>query len=350
MLRPRLQVEASSGGGGGTGSPCYVTGTRLAVPEGTVAVEDLTVGTMVLTAGGDSRPVQWIGHRNVNCSQAKQPAAVWPICIQASAFADGQPSRDLWVSPGHHVLVADVLIPAEKLVNGATIVQVPREHVHYWHVELDRHDVMLAEDLPAESYLDVGNRSSFINGGAFIDAHPDFKPRKWAEACAPQVLEGDLLEQVRTSLLSRARHLGYEVSAEPDAHIVADGQRVDPIALGENRLAFLLPAQCSTIELRSRSFVPAHVFAANSDWRSLGLCVGRLQLDGVDLALADAATFAEGWHPLESNGKGTHWRWSCERVPLPAGSRLILIDLAGRGSYWNRPRAVPCSDSVAASA
>jgi Hint domain len=353
MFLPRLEVARGSSGpaGGGSTGTCYVTGTRLAVPEGAVAVEDLMVGTMVLTAGGEPQPVRWIGHRKVNCSQAKEPATVWPICIQAGAFADGQPSRDLWVSPGHHVLVADVLIPADKLVNGATIVQVPQERVHYWHVELDRHDVVLAEDLPAESYLDVGNRSAFINGGAFIDAHPDFKPKKWAEACAPQVLEGELVERVRTSLVSRAQqHLGYEISAESDAHIVADGRRVEPVHLSEHRLAFLLPAQCSTIELRSRSFVPAHVLPGNGDARLLGVCVGRLQVDGVDLPLEDDATFADGWHPFESDSEGTHWRWSRERAPLPASSRLIVVDVVGRGYYWVRPSAVPCSDSVAVSA
>jgi len=110
------------------------------------------------------------------------------------------------------------------------------------------------------------------------------------------------------------------------------------------------PAQCSTIELRSRSFVPAHVLPGNNDARSLGVCVGRLQVDGVDLSLEDDVTFADGWHPFESDSEGKHWRWSRDRAPLPAGSRLIVIDVVGRGYYWVRPSAVPRSDSVAASA
>ena len=35
----------------------------------------------------------------------------------------------------------------------------------YHHVELAAHDVLIAEGLAAESYLDTGDRSSFSNGG-----------------------------------------------------------------------------------------------------------------------------------------------------------------------------------------
>ena len=37
--------------------------------------------------------------------------------------------------------------------------------IEYFHVELDRHDVLFAEGLAAESYLDTGNRGLFANGG-----------------------------------------------------------------------------------------------------------------------------------------------------------------------------------------
>jgi len=330
------------GGGDGDGAPpCYVSGTRLTAPEGVVRVEDVAVGTMVLTASGEARAVRWIGHRTVNCALAPDPAAVWPIQIKAGAFADQQPSRDLWVSPGHSIFVSDVLIPAGHLVNGATIVQVPTESIEYWHVELDQHDVLLAEGLAAESYLDTGNRTAFDNGGDYIEAHPDFKPKHSAQSCAPLILEGKVLEGVRTSLLARAQQLGYETTSESEAHIVADGQRIEPVLLPGNRLAFMLPAQCSTIELRSRSFVPAHVQPTSYDQRSVGLCVGRLQIDGNDLRLDDDATFTEGWHRCEGAATGTRWRWSCGRAPLPSNTRLIVIDLYSRGYYWRTQPAVP---------
>jgi hypothetical protein len=170
--------------------PCYLRGTQIRTPVADVPVEDLKVGDLVTTVSGESQPIRWLGHRSIDCMRHPNPAAVWPIRIQAGAFAHDLPARDLWVSPGHSLLVEGVLIQAHNLVNGATIVQVPRARVEYWHVELDRHDILLAEGLPAESYLDTGNRSAFLDGGAYLEAHPDFKPKHWADTCVPLVTEG----------------------------------------------------------------------------------------------------------------------------------------------------------------
>src|SRR5208283_3219127 len=52
-----------------------------------------------------------------------------------------------------------------------------RHEVTYWHVELDRHEVLLAEGLQVESYLDTGNRNAFANAEGFVELHPDFMPK-----------------------------------------------------------------------------------------------------------------------------------------------------------------------------
>ncbi len=46
--------------------------------------------------------------------------------------------------------------------------------VTYWHVELDAHDILLAEGLPAESYLDWGDRPFFTEGSDHALHNPDF--------------------------------------------------------------------------------------------------------------------------------------------------------------------------------
>jgi len=56
------------------------------------------------------------------------------------------------------------------------------DEVTYYHVELDDHDLLLAEGLPVESYLDTGDRSNFENGGGPIALHPDFSTRRQATA------------------------------------------------------------------------------------------------------------------------------------------------------------------------
>ena len=105
-----------------------------------------------------------------------------------------------------------MLIPAKHLLNGTTIRQLPRRHVVYHHVELAEHDVVLAEGLPAETYLDTGDRAKF-NGSAAIRLFPDFAPasaRLWEiNGVAPLVVTGPRLDAVRQALAT------ISVGAEP---------------------------------------------------------------------------------------------------------------------------------------
>jgi hypothetical protein len=63
-----------------------------------------------------------------------------------------------------------VLIPIRYLINGGTIAQVPVDHVTYYHIELTRHDIMLAQGLPTESYLPMKDGRDYANGPADADA------------------------------------------------------------------------------------------------------------------------------------------------------------------------------------
>ena len=116
----------------------------------------------------------------------------------------------------------------------------PVFQVGYWHVELDSHDIILAERLPTESYLDIGNRTAFVNGGTFLDLHPDFRPKHWAETYVPLVLDGPEIGRARATLLARAEALGYGIRAEADLHVIADGKRIEPVWPGKARAALIL--------------------------------------------------------------------------------------------------------------
>ena len=61
------------------------------------------------------------------------------------------PRRDLLVSPQHALYLDEVLIPARCLINGSTIAQKPVSVIEYFHIELPRHDLLLAEGLPTQS-------------------------------------------------------------------------------------------------------------------------------------------------------------------------------------------------------
>ena len=130
-------------------------------------MERLQVGDRAVALLGQGyAEIRWLGHRRLDLRAHPAPDTVQPIRILAGAFGEGQPLRDLRLSPGHALYVDGVLVQAVRLVNGASIVQEAVDAVTYWHVELERHDVLLAEGLPAESYLDTGNRAGFASGEA----------------------------------------------------------------------------------------------------------------------------------------------------------------------------------------
>jgi hypothetical protein len=191
--------------------PCFATGTRIATPQGEVAVETLRPGNEVLTVMGEALPIIWVGQRLIDCASHPEPERVRPICIQAHAFAQGAPHRDLLLSPDHAILAQGVLIPAKQLVNGTTIRQLDSLTVTYHHIELPRHAVIISEGLPTESYLDTGDRTSLGIGQAVPrERHalglqgPEAQLIRDALACAPIRIVGPEVEQVRRRLGTRA--------------------------------------------------------------------------------------------------------------------------------------------------
>ena len=190
---------------------CYTTGTRIRTADGERPVEDLAVGDLIVTAFGDLRAIVWLGHRTVDCRRHPRPRETFPIRIAAHAFGQDKPARDLCVSPGHAICVdvmGGVLVPAGALVNGTTIVPVEVDTVTYWHVELEQHDIILAENLPAESYLEMGNRSFFADADIVtLAASPDARVRTHADFCRPFVAEGPMVEAVKARLREQAARL-----------------------------------------------------------------------------------------------------------------------------------------------
>jgi hypothetical protein len=190
---------------------CLLAGSRILTNRGPVAVEALRVGDRVMTHGGVLRPIRWIGHREVDCRRHPRPERVRPVRIAAGAFGPGLPGRTLFLSPDHAVFEEGVLIPVRHLVSGESIRQAPADHAHYFHVELDRHEVMFAEGLPVETFLDTGNRSSFANGGGVTALHPEFAAESGALFAiwqslgfAPLRVTGPEVARVRARLQRRA--------------------------------------------------------------------------------------------------------------------------------------------------
>jgi hypothetical protein len=155
---------------------CFMAGTMVRTPGGEVAVEELERGDIVLTADGRSVPVTWLGVQTVSRLFA-DPNRVWPIRIKAHALADNVPSRDLLISPDHAILVDGVLVQAGALVNGTTVVRegnVPSTFTYY-HVETEDHSLILAQDVPAETFIDNVDRMRFDNWNEHQALYPQGK-------------------------------------------------------------------------------------------------------------------------------------------------------------------------------
>ena len=200
--------------------PCFAAGTRIATPRGAIPVERLREGDTVLTISGKPQPIQWIGCRTLDCNRHMSPERVKPIRIAPHAFGENRPRRALLLSPDHSVFVEDVLIPIKHLVNGTTVTQIDVATVTYYHVELPRHDVVLAEGLPAETYLETGARFAFENGGGAMQLHPDFAPDEarvgmvWRNfSYAPLIGTDGQLDRVRARLALQALMLGHQANA-----------------------------------------------------------------------------------------------------------------------------------------
>ena len=327
--------------------PCFAAGTRILTLHGEVAVEDLRVGDLVMTLSGQGKPLKpviWIGQRDIEIASHPEPDLVRPVRIRANAFEEGMPRRDLVVSPDYAVLIDGVLIGAGKLVNGVSIVQdLAARSVRYFHVELEGHDVLLAEGMPAESYLDTGNRAQFANGERVVALHPNFQPKRMqTDACMPFVEDGPVLAEVRRRLIERVAAQGCAISHEPELHLLVNGRPVHPSAVEGMFYRFELPPEVREVRIVSRTGVPSGTVAGQDDARRLGVCLAGLALTasgGItrEIALADPMAW------LESNGE-VAWRWTNGDARLAdslldgmAGGASLELRLLWPGTYWTAP-------------
>jgi len=249
---------------------CFASGTRIMTPRGPIAVEALRIGDAVMTADGAAADVVWIGSRTVDCQAHPDPKAVWPVCISAHAFGPGKPGRDLYLSPDHAIHAEGVLIPVKYVIDGNLVRQVKRSTVTYFHIELTRHDILLAEDLPTESYLDTGMHADF-GGGTYCEAFWE------AVACAPLRIVGKEVDRVAARLRKRARALGQPCAAKPRRRSVAGGAATT---------ADLAQALDADWYLANNPDVAAAGLDAHTHYAKWGRPEGRLPCDEIDLVRA----------------------------------------------------------------
>jgi hypothetical protein len=110
------------------------------------------------------------------------------------------------------------------------------------------------------------------------------------------------------------------VTTDPALRVLADGVLVEP-QWDTPWLAIALPDETRTLNLVSRAAAPAFLAPASEDWRTLGVRVHAVRLDGDDLALDDPR-LASGWHAAEGA-----WRWT-DGVGLIRVDGASVVELA----------------------
>jgi hypothetical protein len=317
---------------------CFCAGTRIRTTDGEVPVESLAIGHTVLTAAGPARPIRWIGHRTIDLARHPEPVLVRPIRIAAGALADGIPARDLRVSPDHAMLVDGALIPARLLVNHRSITEeTDATSVTYFHVELDSHDLILAEGAPTESYLDTGNRNVFANGPvtAMIPDMSVAQRLRMPEngACLPLVTDADAVFPIWQRLADRA---GTGIGQGPEADDAAASQdgtialmvgarTLRPVVAEGGTLIFALPRDADRVRVVSAAMRPNKGRPWIDDRRTLGVAVTGVIADHTAIPL-DGPAFGAGWWRVEETAAATfRWTNGDAELALPTGAKLVTI-------------------------
>lgn len=166
---------------------CFTPGTRILTPRGERRIEDLRAGDKVITRDSGPQTIRWIGHRTV---EGRDKFA--PIAINSNVMEGAR--RPLLVSPQHRILFtgyraqllfgeSEVLVAAKHLVDGSDVRVLEREKVTYFHMMLDRHEVVYAEGAATESFHagDVGlGALSDQSRDDMFRVFPDLRSNVWS--------------------------------------------------------------------------------------------------------------------------------------------------------------------------
>jgi hypothetical protein len=294
-----------------TDIPCFLAGTLIRTATAEVAVQDLTVGDHVLTSSGQARPITWIGTGTVLVSPGKRSAAT-PVIVRKGALAGNVPHHDLRITKGHALFIDDVLVPVEFLVNHRSILWDDHQRtVTFYHIELEAHDVLVANGASSESYRDDGNRWLFQNANSGWGQPP--KP-----PYAPVLTGGPAVDAIWRRLLDRSgQRPGVAIADDPDLHLTVRGRRVDAMSRSEGFHVFRLAGPPDGARVASRSGAPQELGLAR-DPRSLGVALLRIvirQGRRSRVIEADDGLLVGGFHAFEADNG---FRWTDGDADLPA--------------------------------
>ncbi len=147
----------------GTTNICFTQGTLFDTPTGPRAIEQLRPGDLLLTKDHGSQPIRWLWARHWPLAKLRNHPVLGPIRVAKGALGAGLPRRDLMVSRHHRLLLCskiasrmygkpEVLAPAKDLtaIEGIDVAPITGS-ITYYHILMDKHEILFAESAPAES-------------------------------------------------------------------------------------------------------------------------------------------------------------------------------------------------------
>ncbi len=140
---------------------CFAKGTRILAATGARPIEAIEAGDQVVTKDQGLQSVRWVGQRTVEGLSAFHRSDR-PVTIKAHAFGRDVPSVDTHFSPNHAILTDhwktslffgedEVLTAAKAFLNSDFAFSSRHSQVTYFHVLLDRHSLVQANGMWAES-------------------------------------------------------------------------------------------------------------------------------------------------------------------------------------------------------
>ncbi len=155
---------------------CFLKGTTIRTADGDRKIEELAVGDLLPTVFGGTCPIQWIGRYRF---KRNDPTKGWvkdvlPIRVARSALGPDVPHADLYVTKPHALLIDGVLVAAGNLINDTTITRYDArelDELEFFHIKLERHDVIYAEGTPCETLFNVDENA--VNFAEYLREYGD---------------------------------------------------------------------------------------------------------------------------------------------------------------------------------
>lgn len=345
-------------------APCFLAGTLIEAETGLVAVETLRAGQRLrcIRDGKTSfQRIKAVKRGTVSVLKASNlglDEAGCSVRICKNAFGDGQPFQDLLVTSEHRFLLDGKLVAIRTMVNGASIrYETDLEHYAYYHIEMERHEIILANGVRTESYADVAAKKDTSGRSAIL---------RTPELVAPLETRAAFLEPLHDRLSRRAESLGIErrervaapVAPGVSSHaslslITADGTIIEPRSCAGAHYAFTIPEGTRSVRLSTLVARPCDVIGPfYDDRRYLGVQIGEVVLFGgrheyrLDAHLRTDEL--SGWHGLE--GGERRWTKANALIDLPygagSGPSVLVVEVAAT----LEPRIAVSQETVAEAA